>query len=84
MDSDDSPLPSKRYAFPVAPARSAATTRTRTRNDLAAANGVSRSAVSLGLEGKVGVPARPPCCRACCSRAGEGNIDLLQPVAADR
>ena len=37
----------------------------RTQNDLALAIGVSRSAVSLWLEGKVGVPRPSPCCSGC-------------------
>ena len=37
----------------------------RTQTDLAAAIGVSRSAVSLWLEGKVGVPAPSRCCCGC-------------------
>ena len=41
----------------------------RTQSDLANAIGVSRSAVSLWLEGKVGVPARWRCCSGCCVEA---------------
>ena len=53
----------------------------RTQNDLAQAIGVSRSAVSLWLEGKVGCPALSPCCSGCSSRPSAGLIDLAAAEA---
>ena len=52
----DQPLPSTASMSPDELRRAMATLGYRTQSDLANAIGVSRSAVSLWLEGKVGVP----------------------------
>ncbi|HEX5184398.1 MAG TPA: helix-turn-helix domain-containing protein [Allosphingosinicella sp.] len=63
MTEPDPPLDDHRLRATMPPEELRAAMRTlgyRTQADLAAAIGVSRSAVSLWVEGKVGVP-RPVC-----------------------